>query len=130
MKDFNVDFFAHEVGTQYNDMGGLAMIDNHGDTRDVALLCRDNGVDLENYDLVGITFFDGETIGRYDVSITALLTKKEEQTDESGRYHIYRKTFRLPYQQLGDYIKRLSFGVAYRNVSRRFPNPVFEELDY
>ena len=63
MKDFNFDFLQKEVGTKYNDMVGLAALDGHLSTVELQDLCKQQGVDLDKYDLVGLEFLDGETIG-------------------------------------------------------------------
>ena len=93
MKDFNFDFFKNEVGTKYNDMNGLVAMDGHLGVSELHQLCEKNGVDLNVYDLIGLTFYDGETIGRYNVSITALLIKKGEEITEEGETNIYKKVF-------------------------------------
>ena len=60
MKDFNLDFLQKEVGTKYNDMVGLAALDGHSSTVELQDLCKQQGVDLDKYDLVGLEFLDGE----------------------------------------------------------------------
>lgn len=92
MKDFNFDFFKNEVGTKYNDMNGLVAMDGHLGISELHHLCKKNGVDLNEYNLIGLTFYDGETIGRYKVSIAALLIKKEKRLQKQGRLIYIRRS--------------------------------------
>ena len=126
MKDFNFDFLQKEVGTKYNDMVGLAALDGHSSTVELQDLCK-QGVDLDKYDLVGLEFLDGETIGRYPISVIALLTKKEEELDAETT-KIYKKRFYITYSDLGKYIKRLNFAVAYKDIAARIINPEFVDM--
>ena len=127
MKDFNLDFLQKEVGTKYNDMVGLAALDGHSSTVELQDLCKQQGVDLDKYDLVGLEFLDGETIGRYPISVIALLTKKEEELDAETT-KIYKKRFYITYSDLGKYIKRLNFAVAYKDIAARIINPGFVDM--
>ena len=127
MKDFNLDFLQKEVGTKYNDMVGLAALDGHSSTVELQDLCKQQGVDLDKYDLVGLEFLDGETIGRYPISVIALLTKKEEELDAETT-KIYKKRFYITYSDLGKYIKRLNFAVAYKDIAARIINPKFVDM--
>ena len=92
-------------------------------------MCKQNGVDLDTYDLVGFTFYDGETIGRYPISITMLLVKKDEYTEEGQSTNVYRKRLSMNYEELGKCIKRLCFGVAYKGISSRITTPNFIEIE-
>lgn len=130
MKDFNFDFFKNEVSTKYNDMNGLVAMDGHLGISELYHLCEKSGVDLDEYDLIGLTFYDGETIGRYKISIAALLIKKGEEITEAGETNIYKKVFYMDYKDLGKYIKRLNFGVALKNAVATITKPHFVELDY
>ena len=127
MKDFNLDFLQKEVGTKYNDMVGLAALDGHSSAVELQDLCKQQGVDLDKYDLVGLEFLDGETIGRYPISVIALLTKKEEELDAETT-KIYKKRFYITYSDLGKYIKRLNFAVAYKDIAARIINPEFVDM--
>ena len=127
MKDFNLDFLQKEVGTKYNDMVGLAALDGHLSTVELQDLCKQQGVDLDKYDLVGLEFLDGETIGRYPISVIALFTKKEEELDAETT-KIYKKRFYITYSDLGKYIKRLNFAVDYKDIAARIINPEFVDM--
>ena len=128
MKDFNLDFLQKEVGTKYNDMVGFAALDGHLSTVELQDLCKQQGVDLDKYDLVGLEFLDGETIGRYPISVIALLTKKEEEELDAETTKIYKKRFYITYSDLGKYIKRLNFAVAYKDIAARIINPEFVDM--
>ena len=130
MKDFNFNFLEKEVGTQYNDMCGLAAIDGHDGLIDnLRKLCKDKGFDLGDYNIVGVSLYDGETIGVYNVSVTVLLTKKGEHPNSEGQQKVYKKTFHMPYEELGKYIKRLNVAVVQPGLENAIANPEFEDLE-
>jgi hypothetical protein len=130
MKYFNLNFLEKEVGTQYNDMCGLAAIDGHDSLIfNLNELCENKGFDLGDYNIVGMSLYDGETIGVYDVSVSVLLTKKGELPNSEGQQKVYKKDFRMPYNELGTYIKRLNIAVVQPGLENAIPNPVFEDLD-
>ena len=84
---------------------------------------------MEDYNIVGLSFSDGETIGVYDVSVVVLLTKKEEHPNSEGQQKVYRKYFRMPYNVLGSYIKRLNIAVVQPGMEDAISNPVFVDLE-
>ena len=130
MKDFNFNFLEKEVGTQYNDMCGLAAIDEHDSLSfNLKKLCEDKGFDLGDYNIVGVSLYDGETIGEHDVSVSVLLTKKGERPNSEGKQKVYKKDFRMPYKELGAYIKRLNIAVVQPGLENAIPNPEFEDLE-
>ena len=130
MKDFNLDFLRNVVSTQYNDMCGLVAIDGHETLIfNLGTLCKDEGFDLEDYKIVGLSLSDGETIGIYDVSVVVLLTKKEEHPNSEGQQNVYRKYFRMPYKNLGSYIKRLNIAVVHPGMDDAISNPIFVDLE-
>lgn len=125
MKDFNLNFLRNVVSTKYNDMCGLAAIDGHESLIfNLETLCKNEGFDLEDYNIVGLSLSDGETIGVYDVSVVVLLTKKEEHPNSEGQQKVYRKYFRMPYNVLGSYIKRLNIAVVQPGMEDAISNPV------
>jgi hypothetical protein len=130
MKDFNLNFLRNVVSTKYNDMCGLAAIDGHESLIfNLETLCKNEGFDLEDYNIVGLSLSDGETIGVYDVSVVVLLTKKEEHPNSEGQQKVYRKYFRMPYNVLGSYIKRLNIAVVQPGMEDAISNPVFVDLE-
>ena len=130
MKDFNLNFLRNVVSTKYNDMCGLAAIDGHESLIfNLETLCKNEGFDLEDYNIVGLSLSDGETIGIYDVSVVVLLTKKEEHPNSEGQQKVYRKYFRMPYNVLGSYIKRLNIAVVQPGMEDAISNPVFVDLE-
>ena len=120
VRSFNFDILQEEIKTQYNDMRGIAAIDGHEPTY-LHQLCTDNGIDLDNYFLVGLGFYDGETIGCYPLVVHAYLIEKEEGDEEPNglvnrltktpKITIKKKSFSITYEELGRYIKRLNIGV-------------------
>ena len=120
VRSFNFDILQEEIKTQYNDMRGIAAIDGHEPTY-LHQLCTDNGIDPDKYFLVGLEFYDGETIGRHPLVVYAYLIEKEEGDDVSNRFvkrlantpkiTIKKKSFSITYEDLGRYIKRLNIGV-------------------
>ena len=111
-------------------MCGLAAIDGHdGLIYNLKELCKDKGFDLGDYNIVGVSLNDGETIGVYNVSVTVLLTKKGEHPNSEGQQKVYKKTFHMPYKELGTYIKRLNVAVVQPGLENAIPNPVFEDLN-
>lgn len=120
VRSYNFNILQKEIGTQYNDMRGIAAIDGH-EPNYLHQLCTDNGIDLDNYYLVGLEIYDGETIGRYPLVVHAYLIEKEEGDDvpngfvkrlaDTPKTTIKKKSFSITYEDLGHYIKRLSIGV-------------------
>lgn len=129
MKDFNFNFLEKEVGTQYNDMCGLAAIDGHdGLVKYLRKLCEDKGFDLRDYNIIGVSLYDSEKIGE-NFSVTVLLTKKGEHPNSEGQQTVYKKTFHMPYEESGKYIKRLNIAVVQPGLENAIPNPEFEDLE-
>lgn len=120
MEQFNYDLLKEVVNTQYNDMKGIAAIDGH-EAEYLWKMCEDQGVDFNEWFLVGLGFSDGETIGRYPLYVCAYLVKKSSKNEEYNEManrldnmkevDIYKKYFHISYEDLGKYIKRLRLGV-------------------
>lgn len=120
MKKINYDLIESLVGTQYTDMKGFAAIDGHLPTT-LWKLCNDNGIDTQKWFLIGLEFSDGETVGRYGVRIAAYLVEKthdEENYEQVAarlesetEVAVHVKRFSIPYDKLGEYIKRIDIGV-------------------
>jgi hypothetical protein len=120
MKQFNYDLLKEKIGTQYNDMKGIAAIDGHHYDY-LWRMCEDFGIELQNWFLVGIELSDWETIGQLPLTVTAYLVEKlpnEDQYEQVAqrleaqpKVEIHKKSFNISYQDLGKYIKRLNIGV-------------------
>lgn len=133
MKQFNYDLIKDEIGTQYNDMKGIAAIDGHLGSH-LWDLCEKNGVNLKGWFLLGLEFTDGETIGHYPLRVSAYLIEKESENETyeqvadrlrgMAEVEIHRKSFEISYQDLGQYIKRLNFGVL-SEMSSNIQDAVF-----
>ena len=137
MKKFNLEFLNKRIGTQYTDMKGIVAIDGHNYS-DLWNLCTDNGVDLENWFLVGLECYDFDPLGGRDLHAMAYVLKKEslerghdaiagrlEETDET---EIHIKHFTIPYNQLTKYIKRINIGLV-SNLSSSMQNVTFIDDD-
>lgn len=135
VKNFNFRILDKEIRTQYNDMRGIAAIDGH-EPQDLVRMCKDNGIDFEKYFLVGLEFYDGETIGRHPLIVSAYLVEREngDETYDAiakrlagmTKVAIHKKSFRMEYEELGHYIKRLSFGVL-SSISEYILDAEFED---
>lgn len=133
MKQFNYDLIKDEIGTQYNDMKGIAAVDGH-DPAHLWKMCEDNGVSFQKYFLVGLEFTDGETIGQSPLYVSAYLVEKESENETyeqvahrlkgMAKVEIHKKSFEISYQDLGKYIKRLNFGVL-SGMSSNIQDAVF-----
>lgn len=133
MKDFNLSLLKNEIGTQYNDMKGIAAIDGHLNDF-LWRMCEDNGIDLHGWFLLGLEFLDGETIGEYPLTVSAYLVERAsdhesyEQVAERLRsiekVEIHKKSFDIAYQNLGKYIKRLNVGVL-SDISSYIQDAIF-----
>lgn len=116
MKQFNLDIIKNEADTQYTDMKGFASIDGHN-MKYLFDLCTDNGIDLTNNFLLGLSIKDGEPIGLSDLMITANYIPKPDGLTTYNQIYAYlnsldkvtihRKSFEYSYDKLGKYIKRL-----------------------
>lgn len=120
MEKVNYDLIESLIGTQYTDMKGFAAIDGHFPTT-LWKLCNDNGIDTKNWFLIGLEFSDGETVGRYGARVAAYLVEKiapEENYEQvaarlecEAEVSVHVKHFTVPYNRLGEYIKRIDIGV-------------------
>ena len=116
MKSFNLELTEHLVGTQFNDMKGVAAIDGF-EMITLCDLCEDHGIDPKQWFLIGLRFADGEPVGRSKVRISAYLVEKENEHEsfdqiaariqQKTAVTVHKKNFDLPYNKLGYYIKRL-----------------------
>ena len=133
MQDFNFSLLKNEIGTQYNDMKGIAAIDGHMNDF-LWRMCEDNGIDLHGWFLLGLEFSDGETIGEYPLTVSAYLVERAsdhepyeqvaERLGNTEKVEIHKKSFDITYQDLGKYIKRLNIGVL-SDISSYIQDAVF-----
>lgn len=138
MKKINYNLFEDLIGTQYTDMKGYAAIDGHF-SNSLWELCEDNGLDTEKWLLVGLGFSDGETVGRYGIRVAAYVIEKKEGEDSydkvaarlegEGETVVHVKHFMLPYEKLGEYIKRIQIGVFTPMTNHISSITMVEELD-
>lgn len=120
-KRFNTSLLEGEVSTQYTDMKGLAAIDGHEMTY-LYQLCRDKGINMDEWYLLGLEIYDSEPIGGHDLTVTVMLIEKaskDESYDDLAKriqqqpyIPVTKKSFTMPYQELGRYVKRLSIGMV------------------
>ncbi len=118
-KKHNLNLIEELVSTQYGDYGGYIQIDGHFGT-DIFTLCADNGIDVNSYFVIGLSFGEHTTdgIGLEDfLSCSAILLEKERYGDnfddisikiqkEGGIVKAIRKKFNVPYAKLHKYVKR------------------------
>lgn len=138
MKDFNLDFLNERISTQYTDMKGIVAIDGHNFS-DLWKLCADNGVDLENWFLVGLECYDFEPLGGRDLHAMAYVIKSEDletghdaiasRLQDTGKAEIHVKHFTVPYNQMAKYIKRLHIGLV-SELSSSIRNVTFIDDGY
>lgn len=132
-KKFNLDILNDRISTQYTDMKGLVAIDGHNFS-DLWKLCTDNGVDLDNWFLVGLECYDFDPLGKRVLHAMAYVIKKENleighdaianRLQNTGEAEIHIKHFAVPYSQLAKYIKRLHIGLV-SDVSNSIRNVTF-----
>lgn len=121
MKNSNFDYQILEdlVGTQYGDMTGLIQIDGHDNVSGLYDLMKQNGIDENDYFLLGFGLADFTLTGVGEcgkVSCTVLLLDKnkygqnfdeiKEQIIANPKVSVIKKTFYIDYVELGEYIKR------------------------
>lgn len=116
----NLELLKNVISTQYNDMKGLAAIDGH-DRSYLNSMCSDHGVNLNEWCLIGLELYDSEPIGTEQLTVYAYLIKKvddsesyddlKERLTHMDNVEIHKKSFRLSYEELGRYIKRINIGV-------------------
>lgn len=129
----NVSILKDIVKTQYNDMEGLISIDTH-EGSNIFELCRDNGINMEHYFLIGfgLSEFTLDGIGRGDnVYCSVLLLDKSKYGDSFDNISnkirsldcvdVEKKTFTIKYTDLGKYIKRFDF-LAVSDISSCIKN--------
>ena len=120
IQEKNLRVLDGEVSVQYNDLCGLIALDGHNNVRELFNLCREQGIDMERYFLIGFGFHD-----TFDCHLTqdkatcsVLLVDKNEYgttADEimnstcTGIINVLKKRFTIPYVSLGHYIKRIDF---------------------
>lgn len=134
-KNFNLDILNNRISTQYNDMKGIVAIDGHNFS-DLWKLCTDNGVDLNDWFLVGLECYDFEPLGRQDIHAMAYVIRKEEletehdalasRLENTNDAEIHIKRFTVPYSQLARYIKRIHIGLV-SDLSSKMGNVTFVE---
>ena len=120
MRDrFNYGVIEGEVSAQYNDMKGLVALDGHG-IGSLYDMCRANGINMDDYYLLGVGFYDGGIDGIFtldSVSIHVLLIDKHEyasdtydevaqKLSEEAEVHAIRKSFDVKLTDLYKYFKR------------------------
>jgi hypothetical protein len=115
---FNLDAIDGVVSTQYNDYRGFVAIDQHGDSRNLFSMCKDHGIDIDQYFLYGMEFYDSEPVGTLGCfRIKVFLIDKatygqsfNEISQYAGDIELTTKDISVPYSKIGDYIKRVSIG--------------------
>ncbi|MGF1587160.1 MAG: hypothetical protein ACFCUM_17710 [Bacteroidales bacterium] len=119
-KNVNLTVLNELVGTQYGDMTGLIQIDGHNNVSELFNLCREKGIDMDKYFLIGFGYYNSSTsgIGRNeDADCNVLLLEKEKygssfdeiknnikniETVDVNKVHI-----KVKYSEFGKYIKRI-----------------------
>lgn len=117
MKNFNLDLIKEETNVQYNDMKGYAAIDGHLSTH-LWKLCSDNGINTDEWFLIGLGFSGGKISANSTVGVCAYLVKKDNPSENydqitsrmsnMGVVDVHKKYFRIPLLSLGNYIKRIN----------------------
>jgi hypothetical protein len=115
---FNLEEINRVVSTQYNDYRGFVAIDQHGDSRNLFSMCKDHGIDIDQYFLYGMEFYDSEPVGTLGCfRIKVFLIDKaiygqsfNEISQYAGDIELTTKDISVPYSKIGDYIKRVSIG--------------------
>lgn len=108
----NLDLLKSVSSTKYNDWEGLIKADANENSIAIHTLCRNNGIDIESYVLVGFGVDDGEGLGK--PTCTVLLADKEkygpalEHASSDEPVEVIKKTFKVSYQEIARAIKRLS----------------------
>lgn len=117
---FNLEAIDKVVSTQYNDYRGFVAIDNHGDGRGLYSMCKEYGINMDQYFLYGIEFYDSEPVGASGCfRIKVFLIDKatygqsfDEISQYSGEIELTTEDICVPYSKIGEYIKRISIGVV------------------
>lgn len=140
MRDkFNYEIIEGEVSAQYNDMKGLVALDGHG-IGSLYDMCRDNGINMDDYYLLGVGFYDGGIDGIFtfdSVSIHVLLIDKNEyasntydelaqKLSQEAEVHAIRKSFNVKLIDLHKYFKRFDC-MALTDMSTNIGNINIEE---
>lgn len=118
LNKFNLEVIDRVVSTKYNDYRGYVAIDNHGDGRSLYSMCKEHGIDIDQYWLYGMEFFDSEPVGAIGCfRIKVFLIDKatygqsfNEISQYAGDIELTTKYISVPYSKIGDYIKRVSIG--------------------
>lgn len=116
--EFNLNVIGRMVSTQHNDYRGYVAIDQHGDSRNLYSMCKDHGIDIDQYFLYGMEFYDSEPVGASGCfKIKVLLIDRAtygQSFDEISRYageiKLTMQDICVPYAKIGNYIKRISIG--------------------
>jgi hypothetical protein len=126
--DYNLDLIMQEVGTKYGDLGGVMQLDGHDGPIAFSNLCKDHGIDMNKYFLIGISGYEEAILGigaSDSILITAWLLEKykygkgfdeirENILNDNGVVTIEKKNFTVKYTDIGKYMKRFSFMVSTR----------------
>lgn len=115
---FDLDVIDKVVSTQYNDYRGFVAIDQHGDSRNLFSMCKDHGIDIDQYFLYGMEFYDSEPVGALGCfRIKVFLIDKatygqsfDEISQYVGEIKLTTQDICVPYAKIRDYIKRISIG--------------------
>lgn len=124
---FDLDVIDKVVSTQYNDYRGYVAIDNHGDGRSLYSMCKEHDIDIDQYWLYGMDFYDSEHVGTLGCfRIKVFLIDKatygqsfDEISQYVGEIKLTTQDICVPYAKIRDYIKRISIG---------FVSPISENI--
>lgn len=108
----NLDLLKSISSTKYHDWEGLIRADANDNSIAIHTLCRDNGIDIDSYVLVGFGIDDTDSVGK--PTCTVLLADKErygsalEHAISDEPVEVIKKTFKISYEEIAQAIKRLS----------------------
>lgn len=117
---FNLSIIEKVVNTRYNDYRGFSAIDQHGDGRDFYLLLEKLDLDKYKYFIYGLEIYESEPVGKHDRLLVNLYlidmdiygNSYEKICHYPGTIELIKKRIAIPYEELGNYIKRISIGVV------------------
>jgi len=124
-QDFNFQLIEEFVRTHYGDYSGYIQIDGHSGA-DLFNLCKDNGVDMEKYFLIGLSAGEHTIsgIGNHDkLFVMALVIERSKYgktfdeiqkylQSNNGKAKAKKIHFEVKYSDLGKYIKRFDLMVV------------------
>lgn len=119
-----MDIFDELVSTQYSDYKGKIEFDTH-DSRALSQICRDHGIDTNQYFPIGFSLYEESSLGLDETSDALLSVYVVDKSvagnsyDEiqrfirknTGEISVIEKSISMPYSKFFNYFKRCSLAV-------------------